>query len=119
MVNFLINNWLDIAVAVVFIAIIVVLYKHSKIEVIKKIILALVVQAEKSLGSGTGELKYALVIERVYNKLPFIIRVLFSKKDIDNYIEEAVIKMKGILNNNVNLIGYDEEKYMESIEDSK
>lgn len=36
---------------------------------INQVILSLVVQAEKALGSGTGDLKYIMVVENVYKVL--------------------------------------------------
>ncbi|WP_406242335.1 hypothetical protein [Tissierella carlieri] len=42
------------------------IYKKGKKEFIRQVILSLVVKAEKSIGSGTGRLKYAMVVEKVY-----------------------------------------------------
>lgn len=97
----------------VVIGIMLFLYKSGKKEIVKKIVLDLVVRAEKALGSGTGELKYAWVVGELYRKLPPIIQLLFTDKDIDNFIDEGVEKLKTYLNSGVTLTGYDEEKYLE------
>lgn len=115
MFDFIQSNIGSIIVVAGVIAGLLVLYKLGKKDTVKKIILALVVQAEKTLGSGTGELKYAMVINAIYDKIPFIIRFLFSKKELDTFINEAVIAMKGILVNGVTLTGYDDELYIRSL----
>ena len=100
---------LNIAIIVMFVALLLILYKDNKKEVVKKIILALVVQAEKNLGSKTGDLKYAEVMKGLYGALPSIVRILFTEEDIDNYIEDGVQKLKEMLNNGVDLNGYEIE----------
>ena len=117
MVEFIQANLASIIVVVSAIIGLLVLYKLGKKDTVKKIVLALVVQAEKTLGSGTGELKYAMVIDAIYNKLPFILRFLFTKKELDTFIEEAVSKMKELLSKGVTLTGYDDEKYISTLSD--
>ena len=117
MIEFVQANLASIIVVVITIIGLLVLYKLGKKDTVKKIVLALVVQAEKTLGSGTGELKYAMVIDALYNKLPSILRFLFTKKEIDMFIEEAVIKMKEVLSKGVTLTGYDDEKYISTLSD--
>lgn len=115
MYDFIINHWQDIIIVTVFITLLTLLYKKKKYNVVRKIILALVVQAEKQLGSGTGELKYASVIEQVYKNLPSIIRFLFTEKEIDAFIAEGVAKLKEYLSRGVTLSGYDDEVYISTI----
>lgn len=117
MVEFIQANLASIIVVVIAIIGLLVLYKLGKKDTVKKIVLAMVVQAEKTLGSGTGELKYALVIDAIYNKLPFILRFSFTKKELDTFIEEAVSKMKELLSKGVTLTGYDDEKYISTLSD--
>lgn len=109
MLEFIRLYWIDILVFVLFTSGCILIYKDGKKAVVKKIVLGLVVKAEKALGSGTGELKYALVVDTFYSKLPLSIRFLFTRKDIDTYIEEGVTKLKEILSQGVNLNGYDVE----------
>lgn len=100
---------LNIAIIAMCVVLLLILYKDNKKEVVKKIILALVVQAEKNLGSKTGDLKYAEVMKGLYGALPSIVRILFTEEDIDNYIEDGVQKLKEMLNNGVDLNGYEIE----------
>jgi len=109
MLAFFQNYWPSFLLTLVLVGGLLYLYKRGHTETVKKIILSLVIQAEKTLGSKTGELKYAMVIERFYSTLPFIIKVLFTKKEIDNFIEEAVQFLKDYLNEERNLMGHDDE----------
>ncbi len=68
-------------------------YKGYK-NTVRKIVYSLVIQAEKALGNGTGEFKYALVTGWVYERLPLILRAIVSEKEIDEMIEWAVQEMK-------------------------
>ena len=94
MINFLKNNWLNMLIIITFVFSLFYLYRIGKRDTAKKIILGLVIQAEKALGSGTGELKYAMVVDRAYAVLPALIRFLITKKELDELIEEAVQYMK-------------------------
>ena len=110
MANMLSNYWVDAIIILVATVLLIVAYKAGHRNTVKKIILSLVVQAEKAIGSGTGELKYAMVIEAIYNKLPVVMRFLFTPEEIDNMIEEGVGKLKEILASGVTLDGYDDEQ---------
>ncbi|MBM7615723.1 hypothetical protein [Alkaliphilus hydrothermalis] len=92
--EFLNNYWVEIIATLVFIGLVILTYKKSNDEVVRNIILALVVEAEKLLGSGTGPLKYEMVVDRLYELLPMPLRVIFTKKQIDRMIEEAVQFLK-------------------------
>lgn len=102
-------NWLNILTVMAAIILLIYLYRIGKRNTVKNIILGLVIQAEKALGSGTGELKYAMVVERAYNVLPTLIRFLITKKELDCLIEEAVQYMKTQLSIDDNLPNYKEE----------
>lgn len=119
MTEWLVNNWLGCLIIIAAIIILALLIKLGRHDIIKKIVLSLVCAAEKQYGSGTGEIKYAYVIEKLWDKLPFIIRILYTKKEIDNMIEMAVQKLKHILSDNdVNLTGYDDELYLKQMSDA-
>lgn len=107
--EFLKVYWLDILIVLLFIGALIFLYKKGKMDLIRKIILALVIQAEKSLGAGTGELKYAMVVERAYNVLPVAVKWLITKRELDELIEEAVVYLKTYLAEGRDLRGYEKE----------
>ncbi len=87
---FIITNWDSVLIVLVITAILVILYKRGRVEIVKKILFALVSQAEKEFGSGTGELKKSVVIQWVYEKLPKIVTCLFSPKEVENLIESVL-----------------------------
>lgn len=117
MIQFIQNNYPSIIVIILFVIGMLLLYKNSKKDVVRKILLSLVVQAEKALGSGTGELKYAWVVDNFYDKMPGIIKMLFTKKEIDTMIEEGVQKLKDILASGVTLNSYEDEIYINAMRD--
>lgn len=109
MLEFMINvvkvYWSDILLISVFLGSLVVLYKYKKMELIRKIVLSLVIQAEKSLGAGTGELKYTIVVDQVYRLLPVSIKWLITKREIDDMIEWSVSYLKEYLGDDKDLLG--------------
>lgn len=109
MLEFIKLNLSSIMVVLVFIIGLLFLYKRGKNEFVRQVILSLVVQAEKALGSGTGELKYAMVVENVYKVLPKILTLLISKKELDKLIEDGVQFLKEYLEKGRDLLSYDDE----------
>lgn len=107
--EFIMSNWLMLVVALVFVLALVMLYRAGHRDRVRQIILSLVVQAEKALGSGTGELKYALVVERLYYVMPPLLRFLYTKKEIDGYINDSVEWLKNYLAEGHDLLGYENE----------
>jgi len=107
---------LIIAIAVAAACGVLYLIKKKNETLFKNIVLALVVKAEKYLGSGTGELKYATVVNWIYSKVPVSVRWLFTQNDIDKFIEWAVDYMKKYLSDGkYNLSGYDDEAYFNKL----
>lgn len=92
--NFLLANWDSILVVVGFIVVVVVLIKRGETKILKNILFKLVTQAEKEFGSGTGALKYAAVSDWLYQRMPAILKFLFTEKDIDNMIEAVLAEAK-------------------------
>lgn len=107
--SFILLYWIEIIMFLLVGAAVLVLYRNGRKDLVRKMILSFVVQAEKNLGSGTGELKYAFVVERVYEVMPRIFKLLYTKKQIDGMIEEAVEYLKRYLAEGKNLLGYGEE----------
>ena len=109
MLNFIKLNISSILVVLFILVGLLFLYKRGKNEFVRQVILSLVVQAEKALGSGTGELKYAMVVENVYKVLPKILTLLISKKELDKLIEDGVQFLKEYLEKGRDLLSYDDE----------
>jgi len=114
MTDFLKLHLLDIVTVLAFLICVAIMWRKGKRDTVRSIIRSLVVKAEKELGSGTGELKYAMVVEQIYYVLPWIIRVFFTRAEIDNMIEDAVEHLKIYLSDESdgvkrNLLGYEVE----------
>ena len=106
----LLAYWTDALLIIVVAAVLAFLYRRGKKDLVKEIIYSLVVKAEKELGGATGGAKYSQVISTLYLKLPFILRLFFTKVELDKYIEDSVIWLKDKLKDpNVNLLTYAEE----------
>lgn len=118
MIEFIKLNWSSIITIIFVVVGLLLLYKNGKKEFVRQAVLSLVVQAEKALGSGTGELKYAMVVENVYKLLPPILTMLISKKELDNIIEDSVQYLKEYLEQDKDLLGYSDE-YMKVNFDSE
>ena len=100
MLEFIKANLYDILTVIVFAVGCVFLVRRGYESKVKEMLLYLVCKAEELYGSGTGELKYSAVVTWVYEKLPPIMRLLFTTKQIDQYIEAAVLQMKEYLSKN-------------------
>lgn len=99
-VDFIVNYWSSILVVILFIVVCVILVKKGYAKYVKQICFSLVCDAESAFGSGTGALKYAAVTTWLYDKLPAVCKLLFTEKQIDAFIEDAVAKMKEWLKTN-------------------
>ena len=111
--QFIYWHWLDIVLALVLITFfgILVSYLASRPNgIVAKLIYGLVIEAEKDLGSKTGQLKKKQVISKVYSQLPVFIRFVVNEATVSRLIDEAVHFMKESLEqNNSNLSSLSEE----------
>ena len=89
---------LIVNIAIVLIAIIslIWMWKNGYRKQVREILLILVIQAEKAWGSGTGAVKFS----EVYNKLPTIVTLLFTRNEIEKMINDAVEQMKRYIESN-------------------
>lgn len=90
-----------LSMLVVAIVYVVLLYKNNKKIEIYKIIQGLVCEAEIRLGSGTGDLKYEFVVNKVYSLLPFYVKIFVSEKLLDIWIETAVDELQEMLDKEI------------------
>ena len=90
------NLIVNILIVLVAIFSLIWLWKKGYRKQVREILLILVVQAEKAWGSGTGAVKFS----EVYNKLPTIVTLLFTRNDIEQMINDAVEQMKRYIESN-------------------
>lgn len=112
--TFLAKNWDSVLVIVAFLAVVVVLIKRGETKILKQILFNLVTQAEKQFGSGTGSLKYAAVADWIYQRIPAVLKLLFTSSDIEKMIEAALEEAKKAWGANENLKGYIDTPSVES-----
>lgn len=112
---FLAANWDSVLVVVAFLAVVVVLIKRGETKILKQILFNLVTQAEKQFGSGTGSLKYAAVADWIYQRIPAVLKLLFTSNDIEKMIEDVLEEAKKAWGANENLKGYIETPSVESL----
>lgn len=112
---FLAANWDSVLVVVAFLAVVVVLIKHGETKILKQILFNLVTQAEKQFGSGTGSLKYAAVADWIYQRIPAVLKLLFTSNDIEKMIEDVLEEAKKAWGANENLKGYIDTPSVESL----
>lgn len=112
---FLAANWDSVLVVVAFLAAVVVLIKRGETKILKQILFNLVTQAEKQFGSGTGSLKYAAVADWIYQRIPAVLKLLFTSSDIEKMIEAALEEAKKAWGANENLKGYIDTPSVESL----
>ncbi len=103
MENFINENLVSIIVFLVVCATAIVLCFVAKgryRKAAKQILLSLVIAAENKFGGGTGKIKFSYVAEKLYEKMPVIVQILFTAEDIADMIEVAVEDMKEYLAEN-------------------
>ena len=113
--TFLAKNWDSVLVVVAFLAVVAVLIKRGETKILKQILFNLVTQAEKQFGSGTGSLKYAAGADWIYQRIPAVLKLLFTSSDIEKMIEAALEEAKKAWGANENLKGYIDTPSVESL----
>ena len=105
-IQFLLANWDSVLVILAFLALIVVLVKRGETKVLNKVLFSLVTQAEKQFGGGTGKLKLAAVSDWIYQRIPAVLKLLFSERDLESMIENVLEEAKKAWGNNENIAAY-------------
>ncbi len=88
-------------------------YRGNK-TVIMKMLVAMVTEAEKNLGAGTGSLKLASVISAIYPKLPAILKAFITEATLSKWVEDALTIAKETWQKNVKIAEYIESTSSES-----
>ena len=105
-INFILANWDFILLIVAAVAaVIYAIFKGNK-SVVMKMLYALVTEAEKEMGGGTGSLKLASVIEAIYPKLPAVIKMFITDAMLKKWVEDALVLAKEAWEKNANIAQY-------------
>ena len=108
-------NWDSVLVVLTFLVFAVVLIKHGQTKILKKILFNLVTQAEKQFGGGTGSMKFAAVADWIYQRIPAVMKLLFTEQDIADMIEAVLEEAKKAWGTNENIKGYIETPTVENL----
>lgn len=92
--RFLLINWDCVILTAAVIGASIYLIKAGQTKILKKITIRLVTEAETQLGGGTGIFKQAAVMERLYDKIPAVLKALFTKQDLERIIDTVVEEVK-------------------------
>ena len=95
MIEFITNN-IQIILAVIGIAILVILWVIGKKDIVKSVLLQFVIDAEAKYGSGTGAIKHDTVVGWIKAKFPTLF-LFISDKTLDKWIEDVVQYIKSEL----------------------
>lgn len=102
------NNWFSLFCLIALLGWMVILNKKMKdgidpneedINKFREWLLFAVMEAEKELGSGTGQLKLRYVYDKARSKYPFITNFI-SFEMFSEYVDEALDKFKAMLKSN-------------------
>lgn len=94
MIEFITAHWTSVLVLLAFIAVIVFLALRGKKQIIYKMLYTLVTEAEKQYGAGTGSIKFAEVMTKIYSMLPMIIKIFITYDTLAKWIEDALTEAK-------------------------
>lgn len=110
--DFIINNWIYILIsAIVAVYLAYVIYKvityptEKKLSKLKEWLLYAVTEAEKELGSGTGQIKLRYVYNLFLSKFPYLAKVV-SFDDFSKLVDEALEKFRELLKTNKSISEY-------------
>lgn len=93
-IEFLIENWSDVTLAFSVLFIIIYSSFTNKTEYLKADLFSLVTEAEKVYGGKTGQIKLMYVVRKIYSKMPVILKLFLSEKQLEKIIENVLTKAK-------------------------
>lgn len=75
----------------IFLLLALLYYKKKQVEILRDLMPAFILEAEKIYGEGTGEMKYSLVFDWVYQSIPNFTKLIFTQQDLEYLIEVCLI----------------------------
>ena len=105
--EFIANNWYILVACAAAVAVIIYLVmkffklpRASQIAKVKEWLLYAVTEAEKVLGSGTGQLKLRYVYDMFITKFPYLVQFV-SFETFSKLVDEVLVKFKDMFKSNV------------------
>ena len=110
--EWLVNNWTMLVVIAAVICVVAVYVKkfselpsETQLQKVKEWLLWAVIFTEKELGSGTGVAKLRYCYDLFIQRFPSLVAVI-SFELFSNYVDEALEKMKHLLETNADIAAY-------------
>lgn len=110
--NIVIDNWYVIVITIVAVAAVagdvyafVKLSPGAQKKKVQEWLLIAVIEAEKALGGGTGQLKLRKVYEMFTKTFPWLVKVI-SFEEFSDMVDVALVKMREMLENNEKVAAY-------------
>ena len=104
--EFIMNNWyIILALLAVLIVVAALVYRFFKLPTdeqltaVREWLLGAVTEAEKELGSGTGQLKLHIVYDRFVVRFPWVAQIL-PFDVFSSMVDDALAEMRILLTNN-------------------
>lgn len=104
--NFFVANWDVILFVIILLVVLVYLWFRGGKSVVFKMLYAMVTEAEKEYGNGTGALKLASVIDKIYLKLPMVVRLFVTADTLQKWVETVLEEAKKTWEQNNNIANY-------------
>jgi len=92
--RFLAANWDSVLALLLVFGVLIFLIVKKRWDLLDAVLFGLVTWAEREYGNGTGALKLAVVIEKLYPHIPAIIRAFLSAAKIEAMINKALADAK-------------------------
>jgi hypothetical protein len=103
---FLASHWSDALFTLALVVGIVIALRRGQLAVLERVVFALVAQAEREFGTGTGALKLAAVVGWVYERLPALFKALLTRAQLEKLVEGVLETAKTAWEKNPNLREY-------------
>ena len=110
--EFIADNWYIILIAVAAVAVIIYLFRKflklpgsAQIEKVKEWLLFAVTEAEKELGSGTGQLKLRYVYDMFVSKFPYLVKFI-SFEYFSDLVDNVLVKFRKMFETNAAIKQY-------------
>jgi hypothetical protein len=94
LMKFILLNWDSILVALAVIGALSYIVVKKRWDLLDKVLFGIVTWAEREYGGGTGALKLAVAIEKIYPQIPAIIRAFVSTTKLEQLVDKALAAAK-------------------------
>ncbi|MHB1153995.1 MAG: hypothetical protein ACYCWE_20780 [Eubacteriales bacterium] len=115
--NFILMHIDSVLLVIAVIAVIIVLYVRGEKKILNYVLFAAVTEAERQYKGGTGILKKAFVIAKIYSVIPAILKIIISEDQIGRWIEDALTYAKEQWKENALIENYIKGSDIEDAED--